>query len=112
MSNLFYFTAGTMIGSLVAFFVFSIFYVGRRREKERYCEEDRLLQNLVSGQDKLIATLEEALDLAATYYLGRVDDCRICCFGYKCKAHNQDDVDACIETVMEGWKDEARRIMQ
>ena len=43
MSNLFCFTAGTMIGSLVAFFVFSIFYVGRRREKERECEEDRLV---------------------------------------------------------------------
>lgn len=101
MSNLFCFTAGTMIGSLVAFFVFSIFYVGRRREKERECEED-----------KLIATLEEALDLAATNYLGKFDDCRICCFGYKCKVHDQDDVDTCIETVIEGWKDEARRIVE
>lgn len=112
MSNLFYFTAGTMIGSLVAFFVFSIFYVGRRREKERECEEDRLLRSVVNKQDRLIATLEEALYMAATCYLGKFDDCRTCCFGYTCKVHNQDDVDACIETVMEGWKDEARRIMQ
>ena len=49
--------------------------------------------------------------MAATYYLGKIDDCRICCFGYKCKVHNQNDVDACIETVIEGWKDEARRIV-
>lgn len=111
MSNLFYFTAGTMIGSLVAFFVFSIFYVGRRREKERECEEDRLLRSVVNKQDRLIATLEEALYMAATYYLGKFDDCRMCCFGYKCKVHNQNDVDACIETVIEGWKDEARRIV-
>ena len=111
MSNLFYFTAGTMIGSLVAFLVFSIFYVGRRREKERECEEDRLLRSVVNKQDRLIATLEEALYMAATYYLGKIDDCRICCFGYKCKVHNQNDVDACIETVIEGWKDEARRIV-
>lgn len=82
MSNLFYFTAGTMIGSLVAFFVFSIFYVGLRREKERECEEDRLLRSVVNKQDRLIATLEEALYMAATYYLGKFDDCRMCCFGY------------------------------
>lgn len=112
MSNLFYFTAGTMIGSLVAFFVFSIFYVGRRREKERECEEDRLLRSVVNKQDRLIATLEEALYMAATYYLGKIDDCRMCCFGYKCKVHNQDDVDVCIETVIEGWKDGARRIVE
>lgn len=112
MSNLFYFTAGTMIGSFVAFFVFSIFYVGRRREKERECEEDRLLRSLVNKQDKLIATLEEALYLAAVSYFGRVDDCRICRYGYMCEGHDQDNVDACIETVMEGWKDEARRAIQ
>ncbi len=112
MSNLFYFTAGTMIGSLVAFFAFSIFYVGRRREKERECEEDRLLRKLVNGQDTLIATLEEALYLAAISYLGRFDDCRICRYGYTCKVHDRDNVDACIETVMEGWKDEARRVIQ
>lgn len=112
MSNLFYFTAGTMIGALVALFGFSIFYVGRRREKERECEEDRLLRKLVSGQDKLIATLEEALDLAATNYLGKFDDCRMCCFEHTCKVHDQDGVYTCIETVIEGWKDEARRIVE
>ena len=102
MSNLlFYFIAGTMIGSLVAFFIRLIFYAGRRREKERGCEED-----------KLIATLEEALYMAATYYLGKFDDCRMCCFWHMCKVHDQDDVDACIETVIEGWKDDARHLVE
>lgn len=112
MSNLFlYFAFGTMVGILVASSVFFIFCFGCFREEERECEEDRLLRNLVNKQDKLIDTLEEALDLAATYYLGKFNDCRMCCFGYKCKVHNQNDVDACIKTVIEGWKDEARRIV-
>ena len=112
MSNIFCFTAGTMIGSLVAFFVFSIFYVGSGRKKERECEEDRLLQNVVSEQDKLIATLEKSVELGAMSYLGKFDDCRTCCFVYTCKVCNQDDVDNCIETVIEGWKDDARRSIE
>lgn len=114
MSNLFFcLIAGTMIGSLIAFFVVRpIFYVGRRREEEREREEDRLLRKLVSKQEKLIATLEEALYLAAISYLGRLDDCRICRYGYMCEGRDKDNVDACIETVMEGWKDEARRVIQ
>lgn len=107
-----YFAFGTMVGFLVASSVFFTFCFDGGHKKEKECEEDRLLRSVVNKQDKLIATLEEALDLAATYYLGKFDDCRMCCFGYKCKVHNQDDVDACIETVIEGWKDEARRIVE
>lgn len=107
-----YFAFGTMVGFLVASSLFFAFCFDGGRGKEKECEENRLLRSVVDKQDYLIATLEEALYYAATCYLGKFDDCRTCYFGYTCKAHNQDDVDACIETVMEGWKDEARRIMQ
>ena len=107
-----YFAVGTMVGFLVASSVFFTFCFDGGHEKEKECEKNRFLQSVVDKQDYLIAALEEALYSAATCYLGKFDDCRTCCFGYTCKVHNQDDVDACIETVMEGWKDEARRIMQ
>ena len=107
-----YFVFGTMVGILVASSVFFIFCFGEHREEERECEEDRILRKLVDKQDYLIATLEEALYLAAVSYYGRVDDCRICRYGYMCEGHDQDNIDACIETVMEGWKDEARRVIE
>lgn len=112
MNGLALFVVGTMVGCFAALVVLSIFYVGGRREKKIWSRDDQLLRSIVSKQDKLIETLEKSVELGATCYLGKFDDCRTCCFVYTCKVCNQDDVDACIETVMEGWKDEARRIMQ
>lgn len=91
-----YFAFGTMVGILVASSVFFTFCFDGGHNK----------------QDKLIATLEEALYLAAISYFGSLNDCRVCRYGYMCEVHDQDNVDVCIETVMEGWKDEARRVIK
>lgn len=112
MNGLMLFVLGTVIGCFAAFVALSIFYVGGRREKENWSEEDKLLRSIVSKQDKLIETLEKSVELGAMSYLGKFDDCRTCCFVYTCKVCNQDDVDNCIETVIEGWKDEARRSIE
>lgn len=108
MNGLMLFVLGTVIGCFAAFVVLSIFYFGGRREKKIWSRDDMLLRSLVSKQDRLIDTLEGALDLAAKSYLGQFDDCRFCQFVSTCEKHNQDDVDGCIYTVTEGWRDEAR----
>lgn len=112
MNGLMLFVLGTVIGCFAAFVVLSIFYVGGRREKKIWSEDDRLLRSVVEKQDKLIATLEKSVELGAMSYLGKFDDCRTCCFVCTCKVHGQDNVDNCIETVVEGWKDEARRSIE
>lgn len=102
------FVIGTMVGCFAAFVVFTIFFVGGRRERENWYEDYELLHMVANSQGVRIEILERSVELAAMSYIGKFDDCRRCSFACRCGVHNQDDVDNCIETLVEGWKNEAR----
>ncbi len=51
---------------------------------------------------------KKALEYAASDYLGKFDDCRLCSFEYECKVRNQNEVDECMDTVIKGWKERGK----